>query len=342
MKTVKEILNAIGIEDVDVPDLLVRGPAKLSDATEHDISFLANMTYENELYLTKAGAVLVAKDFKPKEKLATHLIKVDDPYQAISKVLALYNKTNRGEGIHQQALIDKTTTIAEHTYIGPFTFIDEQVSIGEYTSIAAQVYVGKNVTIGSNCDIHAGVKIYDNCVIGNNCIIHSGTVIGADGFGFAPQKDGSYSKVPQAGNVVIKDNVEIGSNCAIDRATMGSTIIGNGVKLDNLIQVGHNAEIGDNTVIAAQSGVSGSTKLGEGCMIGGQVGFVGHISVAPFTMINAKSGISKSVKTPGSKINGIPAFSFTDSLRSQSIYRKLPELQKRLSEIEEILSLLRK
>ncbi|MEZ5002705.1 MAG: UDP-3-O-(3-hydroxymyristoyl)glucosamine N-acyltransferase [Chitinophagales bacterium] len=342
MRTLKEILKAIGLGDLDVPEMLVRGPAKLSEATNQDLSFLANMKYENELYSTNAGAVLIPFDFQPAQEVSAHLIRVDDPHTVIAKVLELYSKVERSYGVHQQALIEPNVQLGDHIYVGPFTYIDGQASIGDYTTIAAQVYIGKNVSIGRNCDLHAGVKIYNNCVIGDNCIIHSGTVIGADGFGFVPQKDGSYNKVPQTGNVVIKNNVEIGSNCTIDRATMGSTLIGNGVKLDNLIQVGHNAEIGDNTVVAAQSGISGSTKLGEGCMIGGQVGFVGHITIAPFTMINAKSGISKSVQQPGSKLNGIPAFSFNDSLRSQSIYRKLPELQKRLSEIEEILSLHRK
>jgi UDP-3-O-[3-hydroxymyristoyl] glucosamine N-acyltransferase len=284
----------------------------------------------------------VPKDFVPKIKVTAHLVALENPYDAITKILHFFSSSEKLEGIHPLAVVDASAQLSEGIFVGAYAIIGHGAKIGFKTVIHPQVYIGNNVVIGENSIIYPGVKIYDNCIIGSHCIIHSGTVIGADGFGFAPQKDGSYQKIPQTGNVVVMDEVEIGSNCCIDRATMGSTIIQKGVKLDNLIQVGHNAIIGENTVVAAQAGISGSTELGKGCMVGGQVGFVGHINIAPFTLINAKSGISKSITKEGSKVNGIPAFSFTDSLRSQAVYRRLPNLEKRIEEIEEILSLLRK
>jgi UDP-3-O-[3-hydroxymyristoyl] glucosamine N-acyltransferase len=342
LKSLKEILTAIGVSIENVPDVWIAGPAKLSDAQPNDVSFLHNMKYEQELYSTQAGVILVPKGFLPKAKVEGKLLELDNPYDAITKILQYFSASEKLVGISELAVIDKSSKLADDVFVGAYSIIGKKSNIDEKSMIHPQVYVGNNVSIGKNTIIYPGVKILDNCLIGNNCIIHSGTVIGADGFGFAPQQDGSYQKIPQTGNVVIMDDVEIGSNCCIDRATMGSTFIHKGVKLDNLIQVGHNAIIGENTVVAAQAGISGSTEIGKGCMIGGQVGFVGHISIAPFTLINAKSGISKSIKKEGSKVNGIPAFSFTDSLRSQAVYRRLPNLEKRIEEIEEILSLLRK
>lgn len=342
MSNLHDVLSALGVSKNDYPNISIAGPAKLSDAQSEHISFLANPKYEAEVYTTKAGAVLVSNDFHPKQNVAAILVKVDDPYSAITKVLSLFDVGIQANGIDDTAKVVISAQLSQNVSIGAFSYVGAAAKVGINSQIGAQVFIGQHVKIGNDCIIHPGVKIYARCEIGDNCIIHAGTIIGSDGFGFAPQKDGTFQKIPQTGNVVIENNVEIGSNCTIDRATMGSTLIEQGVKLDNLIQVGHNAVIGKNTVVAAQSGISGSTKLGEGCMIGGQVGFVGHISIAPFTKINAKSGISKGVKQQGAKLNGIPAFNFTDSLRSQSVYRKLPELQKKVKEIEEMLSLLRK
>ncbi len=343
MRKLSEIIAQLGIEaEIVGADIEITGPAKLSEATDTEVSFLANPKYEHEVYTTKAGAILVSNDFEPKEKVNATLIKVKDPYSILTKVLEAFAVRPKFSFISPQASIAETAVINKDVFVGDFTVIVTDAVVGEGTFVAAQVFLGKGVKIGSNCVIYPGVKIFDNCVIGDDCIIHAGTAIGSDGFGFAPQKDGTFKKIPQIGNVVVGNNVEIGSNCTIDKATMGSTIIEDNVKLDNLIQVGHNAIIRKNTVIAAQSGVSGSTELGEGCIIGGQVGFAGHLKIAPNTQINAKSGIAKSVKEKGSKLNGIPAYGFIDSLRSHAVYRKLPELEKKLNEIEEMLSLLRK
>jgi UDP-3-O-[3-hydroxymyristoyl] glucosamine N-acyltransferase len=342
LKSLKTILETIGI-DSDVPgEIMIAGPAGLSDAGSDHLTFLANLKYEAELYTTKAAAVLVPRDFRPRKEIAAQLIPVDDPYMVITRILELFSESMDETGIREPVSIGANVALPETVYIGEFSRIGDHCSIGDQTRIYPQVFIGSSVTIGRNTIIYPGVKIYHGCVIGDNCIIHANTVIGSDGFGFAPGESGRFRKIPQIGNVVIKDDVEIGSSCTIDRATMGSTVIGNGVKLDNLIMVGHNVVIGDRTVIAAQTGISGSTQIGEQSMIGGQVGLAGHLSIAPGTKINAKSGVAKSVRESGAKLNGIPAFNFFDSLRSQSVYRKLPDLEKKVKEIEEILSLLRK
>ncbi|HML57274.1 MAG TPA: UDP-3-O-(3-hydroxymyristoyl)glucosamine N-acyltransferase [Ferruginibacter sp.] len=234
-----------------------------------------------------------------------------------------------------------TVKLGEDVYLGAFVYLGENVTIGNRVKIFPQTFIGDNVTIGDDSILHPGVKIYHHCVVGKNVKIHAGAVIGSDGFGFAPQADGTFLKVPQIGNVVIEDNVEIGSNATIDRATMGSTLIKSGAKLDNLIQVAHNVEVGNNTVIAAQAGVSGSTKIGNNVMIGGQAGIVGHLQIADGTKINAQSGVSKSIKTPNTAVTGSPAFEYTSALRSQALNRNLPELEKRISELEQIIKSLR-
>jgi len=343
LRNLKELLEGLDIGAGQIPDsTMITGPAKLSEAKAHHVSFLANMKYENELYTTGACAVLVSRDFVPRKAVNILLIPVEDPYQAVISILEIFASGDQKTGISELATISEDAEIGKDVYIGPYCIIGPKVQLGRRVKIHGQVYIGEGVIIKKDTVIYPGVKIYKECEIGEYCIIHSNSVIGSDGFGFAPDEEGRMQKIPQIGNVVIKDRAEIGSNCTIDRATMGSTIIGVGAKLDNLIQVGHNAVIGGNSVIAAQSGVSGSTKLGRNCMIGGQVGFAGHLTIAPGTKINAKSGVSKSVKEKGAKLNGIPAYNFTDSLRSQSVYRKLPELEKKIAEIEEILSLLRK
>jgi UDP-3-O-[3-hydroxymyristoyl] glucosamine N-acyltransferase len=263
---------------------------------------------------------------------------VEDAYSAFSVLLEKYNTIKLNKyGIEDPSFISKTAKVGADCYIGAFAYIGSHAVIGNNVKIYPQVYIGDNVTVADNTTLFSGAKIYSDCIIGANVIIHSGCVIGSDGFGFAPQTDGSFQKVAQIGNVIVEDNVEVGSNTSIDRATIGSTIIRKGVKLDNLIQIAHNAEIGDNTVIASQSGVSGSTRIGENCIIGGQVGIVGHINIAKGSQINAKSGISKSITEENKQWNGTPVSPFRDSLKMQAVYRRLPELEKRIEELEQLL-----
>jgi UDP-3-O-[3-hydroxymyristoyl] glucosamine N-acyltransferase len=243
------------------------------------------------------------------------------------------------KGIQQQSVIAASATLGENVFVGAFSYVGDNVKIGDDVKVHAQVYIGNDVKIGKGTVLHPGVKIYQGCRIGENVTIHAGTVIGSDGFGFAPQTDGSYKKVPQIGNVIVEDNVEIGSNCSIDRATIGSTIIHAGAKLDNLIQIAHNVEIGSYTVIAAQSGVSGSTKIGKNVMIGGQVGIVGHITIADGSRINAQSGVTKSINAPMA-VTGSPAFNYAAALRSQAVSRNLPELEKRIKELEKQIQMM--
>lgn len=323
-----------GIVDGD-PDVTVNQLAKIEEATEGSLSFLANKKYEPFLYQTKASIVIVGSDFKPSAAHTSTLIRVTDAYSAFSVLLDQYNTLKRDKtGIEQPSFIHPTATIGKDVYIGAFAYIGANAVIGDNSNIYPQVYVGDNVQIGNNSILFPGVKIYYDCVIGSNVTIHSSTVIGSDGFGFAPQADGTYTKVSQIGNVIIEDGVEIGSNTSIDRATMGSTIIRKGVKLDNLIQLAHNVEIGSNTVIASQTGVSGSTKIGENSVIGGQVGIVGHITLAKGTQIQAKSGISRSIDEEGKKWAGAPATTYNQHMRAQVVLNRLPDLERRIEELE--------
>jgi len=333
--TVKHLSDSLnGIIDGD-ESLLLTHPAKIEEATSGSISFLANMKYEKYLYDTNATAVLIPKDFQIKEKITATLIRVDDPYSSFVKVLHVFaDQLHNDTGIHPTAVIHHTATVADDVYIGANVVISEGVEIGTKTKILANSSIGKFAKLGSNNLFYQNVSVYHFCEIGNNVILHSGCVIGSDGFGFAPKDDGSYSKIPQIGNVIIGNNVEVGANSSIDRATMGSTIIGNGVKVDNLVQIAHNVIIDENTVVAAQAGISGSTKIGKEVVIGGQAGFVGHISVANKVKINAKSGINKTVKEEGIFLSGNPAVKFKDDQRSKSIYRQLPKLEKRVSDLE--------
>jgi UDP-3-O-[3-hydroxymyristoyl] glucosamine N-acyltransferase len=311
--------------------------AKIEEGTPGSLTFLSNLKYEPFLYTTKASAVIVSEQFVPKKEVGPALILVEDPYTAFTVLLNEYNKLlNSGKtGIEQPSFIASNTKLGENLYVGAFSYIGNNCSLGNQVKIYPQVYIGDNVTIGSYTVIHPGVKIYAGSIIGNDCTLHAGVVIGSDGFGFAPQPDGSYKAIPQIGNVILKDGVSVGANTVIDCATLGSTIIGEGVKLDNLIQIAHNVEIGKNTVIAAQTGVSGSTKIGENCVIGGQVGLVGHIRIADKTSIGAQSGIGKSITKPGKSVQGSPAFDYKENLKSHVIFRKLPLLQKKLDELEE-------
>ena len=300
------------------------------------MSFLANPKYEEYLYSTGASIIIINETQELREQIAATLIRVPDAYTAFAALLSKYQEivSQQMVGIQEPSYIAKTATLGDKIFIGAFAVIGENTRIGNNVKIFSHVYLGDNVLIQDNVVLHPGVKIYHDCVIGKNVTVHAGTVIGSDGFGFAPQADGSFKKVPQMGNVIIEDNVEIGSNSTIDRATIGSTIIKAGAKLDNLIQVAHNVEVGHNTVIAAQAGVSGSTKIGNNVMIGGQAGIVGHIQIADGSKINAQSGVSKSIKAPNSAVTGSPAFEYTSALRSQAVSRKLPELEKRIKELE--------
>ncbi len=279
------------------PETKLNTIAKIEEGHEGALSFLANPKYEPYIYTTGSSAVLVRNDFSPSKEIRTTLIRVADPYQALAQLLAIYeqSQTRPKKGIHPTAVIEPGAVIGSDVYIGAYAYVSDNAVIGDGCSLYPHVFVGDSVTIGKSCTLHPGVKIYRKCLIGNDCILHAGAVIGADGFGFAPVTDASYMKIPQVGNVILEDHVEIGANTCVDRATMGSTIIRQGVKLDNLLQVGHNVEIGENTVMAAQCGVAGSSKVGKNCMIGGQVGISGHLTIADGTKIGAQSGIMGSV-----------------------------------------------
>lgn len=314
----------------------VKNFGKIEEATAGQISFLANPKYEAFLYTTAASIIIIGAQQQLKEKIKATLIRVPDAYAAFATLLTKYQelKNQQLEGIQTPSFIAPSARIGASHFIAAFAYINEGATLGDHVKIFPNVVIGENVTIGNHVTIHPGVVVYADCIIGNNVTIHSGSIIGSDGFGFAPKEDGSYQKVPQLGNVVIEDDVEIGANTTIDRATIGSTIIRKGVKLDNQIQVAHNAEIGTNTVIAAQTGVSGSTKIGKNVMIGGQVGFAGHIAIADGIKIAARTGVTKAFTTANMTITGYPAAEQKQSLRSQVYVKNLPELEKRVKELE--------
>lgn len=320
------------------PDAAVKSFGKIEEAGDGQLSFLANPKYEEYLYTTKASIVIVNDSLELKQGVDTTLIKVKDAYSAFAALLGKYQEFQQQQlkGIQQPVYIAATASYGQDVFIGSFAYLGEHVKIGNASKIYPGVFLGDNVTIGNNVTLHPGVKVLHSCQIGNNVTIHAGTVIGSDGFGFAPQADGSFSKVPQIGNVIVEDDVEIGANSTIDRATIGSTIIRKGAKLDNLIQIAHNVEIGNSTVVAAQAGISGSTKIGKGVMIGGQAGIVGHIQIGDGAKINAQSGVSKNLE-PGKAVTGSPAHEYTSALRSQALSRKLPDLEKRIKELEQVI-----
>ncbi|MBS1510757.1 MAG: UDP-3-O-(3-hydroxymyristoyl)glucosamine N-acyltransferase [Bacteroidetes bacterium] len=322
-------------------DAAVASFGKIEEARQGQLSFLANPKYEEYLYTTGASVVIINESLELKQPVAATLIKVPDAYTSFAVLLDKYQQIQRQQlsGIQQPVYVDATAKMGEHIFLGAFASIGANVVVGNNVKIYPQAYLGNNVVVGENTIIHPGVKIYHDCIIGKNVVIHAGTVIGSDGFGFAPQPDGTFKKVPQIGNVIIEDGVEIGANTTIDRATIGSTLIKAGAKLDNLLQIAHNVEVGHNTVIAAQSGVSGSTKVGNNVMIGGQAGIVGHITIGDGARINAQSGVSKSLE-PGKAVTGSPAFDYTAALRSQATTRKLPELEKRIQELEKQIAAL--
>lgn len=309
---------------------------KIEEATKDQLAFLANPKYEDFLYTTKAAIIIINKTLELKQPVAATLIRVPDAYSAFATLLDKYQQIQQQQlvGVQQPVYLHASVKTGENIFIGAFSYLAENVIIGNDVKMYPQVFIGNNVVIGNNTILHPGVKIYHNCIIGNNVVIHAGTVIGSDGFGFAPQADGTYKKVPQIGNVIIEDGVEIGANSTIDRATIGSTLVKQGAKLDNLVQIAHNVEVGANTVVAAQAGISGSTKVGNNVMIGGQAGLVGHIQIADGSKINGQSGVSKSIKKANTAVTGSPAADFTTSLRNQAALKNIPELEKRIAALE--------
>jgi UDP-3-O-[3-hydroxymyristoyl] glucosamine N-acyltransferase len=331
---IASMLNGIVEGDNEVA---VSGLSKIEEGTPGTLTFLANPKYTSFIYQTKASIAIVSKDFVAEETLPNTLtiIRVDDAYASFAKLLEAYNQLTKPKpSIHASAVIADSATIGKDVYIGAFVYIGENTQIGDGAAIHAGTIIGDKVSVGNNSTINAGVKIYADCQIGNHCTLHAGVVIGGDGFGFAPNSENNYAKVPQIGNVIIEDHVEVGANSTIDRATLGSTIIRKGVKIDNLIQIAHNVEIGENTVIAAQTGIAGSTKIGKNCMIGGQVGIVGHITIADGTKIAAQSGVGSDIKEPNTIIQGSPAFSIMDYKKSYVGFRKLPDLMRRIEDLE--------
>jgi len=320
------------------PEVKVSNIAKIEEAGDGMLSFIANPKYEEFIYSTQASILIVNESLVTERPVKPTLIRVKDAYSSFALLLEKYKQlVGNKTGIQQPSYIPTSVKMGANVFVGAFAYLGENVVLGNNVKIYPGVYLGDNVIVNDDSVIYPGVKVYDNCVLGCRVILHAGCVVGGDGFGFAPQPDGSYKKVPQIGNVVIHDDVEIGANTTIDRATMGSTVIRKGVKLDNLIQVAHNVDIGVNTVIAAQTGVSGSTKIGKNCVIGGQVGMVGHIHIADNTKINAQSGLSKSITDPNTSWNGSPAFDYKSSLKSQAIFRNLPDLEKRVKELEDMV-----
>lgn len=321
------------------PSIKINRPGRIEDGGAGSISFFGNPKYEAYVYTTKASALLVPEDFQPKQAVPCTLIRVPDVYAAVATLLEAFDPAAQTPEAHisEQASIDATAQLGEDISVGAFSSIGAHSQIGAQTLISDQVFIGKNVRIGQGVKLYSGVRVLDGCQIGDHCIIHANTVIGSDGFGFAPQADGTYKKIPQLGSVIIESDVEIGANCSVDRGSIGPTIIRKGVKLDNLIQVAHNVEIGENTVIAALTGIAGSTKIGKNCLVGGQVGFAGHIQVADGSRIEAQSGIISSIKKAGQDWCGSPAIGHRDYFKSYVMFRQLPNLNKKVRELEEKL-----
>ena len=333
-KQIAQIIDGIVEGDENI---LVSNLSKIEEGTIGTLSFLANPAYSNYIYSTNASIVIVNKSFVLENpvKSSCTLIRVENAYESFAKLLELYNQINtEKEGVEQPSFVSSNAKFGENCYIGAFAYIGQNVSIGNHVKIYPHVYIGDNCKIGNNTTLFSGVKIYHDCVIGMNCTIHASTVVGSDGFGFAPNNEGHvFTKVPQIGNVIIEDDVEIGSNSSIDRATLGSTILRKGVKLDNLVQIAHNVEIGENTVIAGLSGIAGSTKVGKNCMIGAQVGVAGHLRIANGVKIAGQSGIGSSIDKEGEILQGSPAFNIGEFKRSYVLFRGLPKLSDKVSDL---------
>ena len=331
--TAEQIAGILEGEVVGNPMAEVSKLSKIEEGSEGSLTFLSNPKYLNYIYSTKASVTIVNETFVPESPLTTTLIKVEDAYAAFSKLLEFYNQVKLNKnGIEQPSFLSGSVKYGDNLYLGSFSYVGENVILGENVKIYPNCFIGDNVVIGDNVLLFAGAKIYSETVIGNNCTIHSGAIIGADGFGFAPNPDGTYTKIPQIGNVIIEDNVDVGSCTTIDRATMGSTIIRKGVKLDNQIQIAHNVEIGENTVIAAQTGVAGSTRIGKNGMIGGQVGISGHLNIGNNVRIQAQSGVGRNIKD-NEILQGSPTFAYNDFSKSYVHFKNLPKI---VAEIEEL------
>ena len=319
------------------PNVEVSSLSKIEEGKEGTLSFLSNPKYTPFIYKTNASIVIVNQDFTPENEIKSTLIRVDDSYKSFSKLLEYYNQYKLSiTGIESPISVDETSSYGTDCYIGAFTYIGKHVKIGNNVKIYPNTYIGDNTTIGDNTVIFSGVKIYSETIVGNNCFINSGAIVGADGFGFAPNENGEYSKIPQIGNVIIEDHVDIGAGTTIDRATLGSTIIRRGVKLDNQIQIAHNVDVGENTVIAAQTGIAGSTKIGKNCQIGGQVGIVGHITIGNNVKVQAQSGIGRSIKD-NEVIQGSPAIGYGDFNKSYVYFKNLPKIVKKINDIEKYI-----
>lgn len=342
--TAEQIAQMINAIVEGNPQATVSGFGKIEDAKEGELSFLSNPKYEEFLYTTHASLVIVNEDLELKQPVKTTLLRVADAYGAFALLLNAYSqlRTSHLKGIEEGSFIHPNATVGSNVYIARFAYISAGAVIGDNTIIYPGVFIGENAKVGKSSILNANVSLYHDCVVGDNAIIHAGAVIGSDGFGFAPNPDGTYTKIPQIGIVVIGNNVEIGANTTIDRSTMGATIIKDGAKIDNLVQIAHNVEIGENTALAALSGVSGSTKLGKNVILGGQAGTVGHIHIADFTKINAQSGVTKSITTPGTSVTGTPAYDYIPMIKAQATARTLPEMEKRLKTLETELAQLKK
>lgn len=337
--TAEQIAGLLNGDVEGNPEAMVNTLSKIEEGTLNSLSFLANLAYEDHLYTTDATIVIVNKDLELKKaiKSTCTLVRVEDAYQSFTKLLEVYNQfRNNKTGVEKQTFISESATVGEDIYLGAFGYISDNATIGDNVKIYPQTFIGENVKIGNNTLIYAGVKIYHDCVIGDNCIIHAGAVIGSDGFGFAPNKEGSFDKIPQIGNVIIENDVEIGPNNCIDRATMGSTVIKQGVKTDNLVHIAHNVVVGENTVLAGQTGISGSSKIGKNCMTGGQVGITGHITVGDNVKIAGQSGVSKNIKD-NQVLQGSPAFSYKEYMRSYASFKNLPSIVNRIKELENLM-----
>lgn len=332
--TANQIAGILEGEIEGNPTTAVHKLCKIEEGEKGSLTFLANPKYTSYIYSTKASITIVNKDFVPEQDLTTTLIKVDDAYKSFSKLLEYYNQVkNNKVGIENPTHIANSASYGEGFYLGAFSYLGDNVSIGNNVKVYPGVYIGDNVKIGNDVVIFAGSKIYSETCIGNNCVIHSGAIIGADGFGFTPDDNGEYTKVPQTGNVILEDHVDVGAATTIDRATLGSTILRRGVKLDNQIQIAHNVEIGEHTVIAAQTGIAGSTKIGKHCMIGGQVGIVGHITIGDRVRIQAQSGIGKNIKDD-EVLQGSPSFGYGDYNKSYVHFKNLPKIVNQINSIE--------
>lgn len=329
----KDIAQLVGGRVVGNENAEINTFSKIEEATEKSLCFFANEKYAPYLEKTKASVILVTHEFNYCVPPTTTLIHCTNPYEATAKLLEYYQTKISQTGIEPQSFIHESASLGSQVYIASFSYLSENVKLGDGSKIFPHVFIGKNVTIGKNTILYSGVKIYENCIIGDDCILHSGVVIGSDGFGFAPSADGSFTKIPQIGNVILEDKIEVGANTVVDRATMGSTLIHTGTKLDNLVQIAHNVVIGKNTVIAAQTGISGSTKIGNQVMIGGQAGLAGHIQIGDNARINGQSGVSKSLQQ-GAVVMGSPAWDYTKMLRAQVLIKRLPEILERVMKLE--------